>query len=258
MNKYINKTTKAAIIMAAMTALTSCHTDYKVVAIEGGRFPITSEYDNPEDSVVKNILAPYKATVDSIMSPVIGHSSAVLTKHRPESKLSNLLADILRHAPKKYIGKSADVAVMNMGGIRTTLPAGEITYGNIYEISPFQNTLCYMPMKGSVLIKLFENIAAVGGEGLSGARLEISKDGKLLSARVGGKPVDSEKIYIVSTIDYIAEGNDKMYAFKDIAKDEKILPEEAKLRDLFVNYVKEKEAAGEEVNAEVEGRILIK
>lgn len=115
-----------------------------------------------------------------------------------------------------------------------------------------------MPMKGSVLIKLFENIAAVGGEGLSGARLEISKDGKLLSARVGGKPVDSEKIYIVSTIDYIAEGNDKMYAFKDIAKDEKILPEEAKLRDLFVNYVKEKEAAGEEVNAEVEGRILIK
>ena len=67
----------------------------------------------------------------------------------------------------------ADVGVTNMGGLRTALPEGDITYGNIYEITPFENTLCIVTMNGVLLRELFENIAAVHGEGLSGACLEI-------------------------------------------------------------------------------------
>ena len=81
----------------------------------------------------------------------------------------------------------ADVGVTNMGGLRTALPEGDITYGNIYEITPFENTLCIVTMNGALLRELFENIAAVHGEGLSGACLEISGDGKLLDATVAGK-----------------------------------------------------------------------
>ena len=92
------------------------------------------------------------------------------------------------------------------------------------------------------------------GEGLSGAKLVISKEGKLLDAKVEGKPVDPEKEYQVATIDYIAEGNDRMEAFKKATA--KVEPENAVLRDLFIEYVKRMEAAGRCVDAEVEGRIV--
>ena len=89
----------------------------------------------------------------------------------------------------------------------------DITYGNIYEITPFENTLCIVTMNGSLLRELFENIAAVHGEGLSGACLEISGDGKLLDATVAGKEIEDSKEYKVATLDYLAEGNDHMTAF---------------------------------------------
>lgn len=73
------------------------------------------------------------------------------------------------------------------------MPEGDITYGNIYEITPFENTLCIVTMNGALLRELFENIAAVHGEGLSGACLEISGDGKLLDATVAGKKLKTPK-----------------------------------------------------------------
>ena len=82
------------------------------------------------------------------------------------------------------------MGVMNIGGIRNLLNQGEITFSSIYEISPFQNALVVVTVTGDVLLELFEQIAAVHGEGISGAQLEISKDGKQLSAKVGGKEVD--------------------------------------------------------------------
>ena len=103
-------------------------------------------------------------------------------------------------------------------------------------------------------LELFQQIAAVHGEGLSGARLVISKDGRLLRAEVGGKPVDPAKEYRVATIDYLAEGNDRMEAFKKATS--RTEPQDAVLRDLFIDYVKQCEAKGVFVNAEIEGRIV--
>ena len=51
-----------------------------------------------------------------------------------------------------------------------------------------------------------KNIAAVHGEGLSGACIEISGDGKLLDATVAGKEIEDSKEYKVATLDYLAEG----------------------------------------------------
>lgn len=71
---------------------------------------------------------------------------------------------------------------------------------------------------------------------------------------MGGEQVDPEKDYQVATIDYLAEGNDRLGAFKKATA--KVEPENAVLRDLFIEYVKRVEAAGRCVDAKIEGRIV--
>lgn len=241
-------------VCVAALFLSACNTSYSVVSVEGGRVPITQAYDANQDMDAWRILQPYQEGVDSIMKPVIGEAAQKLEAYRPESPLSNLLADILRNSAETKAGIKADVGVMNMGGIRGKLNKGEITIASAYEIAPFENRLAVVTLKGADLLDLFGQMAAVHGEGLSGATLAISKEGKLLDAKVGGEQVDPEKDYQVATIDYLAEGNDRLGAFKKATA--KVEPENAVLRDLFIEYVKRVEAAGRCVDAKIEGRIV--
>ena len=71
---------------------------------------------------------------------------------------------------------------------------------------------------------------------------------------IGGKNIEPGKEYQVATIDYLAEGNDRLEAFKRATA--KIEPENATLRDLFIEYVKLCEAKGKTVDAQTEGRIV--
>ena len=245
-------------IVAGIFMFSSCHSGYSLASVEGSRIEVTAALDANPDSAAIAVLAPYQKTVDSIMSPVIGQSARFMDRFRPESELSNLVADILRYSASAYIGRMADVGVTNMGGLRTALPEGDITYGNIYEITPFENTLCIVTMNGVLLRELFENIAAVHGEGLSGACLEISGDGKLLDATVAGKEIEDSKEYKVATLDYLAEGNDHMTAFAKVGDADKLLPEKATVRQLFLNYVNEQTKAGKKIDSKIEGRITWK
>lgn len=245
-------------MLAGIFLFSSCYSSYSVASIKGSREEVTAALDAHPDSAAVAVLAPYQKTVDSIMSPVIGFSARFMDRFRPESELSNLVADILRTSTTRFIGVEADVAVTNMGGLRTSLPEGNITYGNIYEITPFENTLCIVTMNGAMLRELFENIAGVHGEGLSGARLEISKDGKLLNATVGGKEIDDQKEYKVATLDYLAEGNDHMEAFAKVSDEHKVLPKDATIRQLFLDYVNAQSKAGKKIDSKIEGRITVK
>lgn len=246
-----------AAMVAGMLFFSACHTGYSLASFEGGRLEVTAALDAHPDSAALSVLAPYQRTVDSIMSPVIGQSVQTLDRFRPESPLSNLVADILRTSTSRYVGREADVAVTNMSGLRTALPEGNITYGNIYEITPFENTLCIVSMKGILLRHLFENIASAKGEGLSGARLVITSAGELVQATVGGHPIVEDREYLVATLDYLAEGNDRMTAFLEVPESEKLYPQGATVRQLFLDYVYEQTKAGRKIHAQVEGRIQV-
>ena len=136
------------------------------------------------------------------------------------------------------------------------LPQGPLTTAHIYEILPFENSLCVLTLDGATLRELLENIAARGGEGVSGVRLEISSDGKLLRATIGGKPVDEARTYTVATLDYLAEGNDGMRALPKAS--DRQCPPGATLRGLFMDYVKRQTAEGRPLRAQVEGRIVMR
>lgn len=189
------------------------------------------------------------------MTPVVGKSAMDMDSHRPESLLSNLIADVLRESASIYLNETADIAVINVGGLRNNLNKGDITYGDIYEILPFENALCLLEMKGDLVEELMKNIISVKGEGISNVRLTAKEDGTIINCTIGGEPLDLNRIYKVATVDFLAEGNDRLFAFKK-AQSKRNMPE-ATIRTIFLNYVQQQAKMGKEVTAQIEGRIVI-
>lgn len=252
-NSYFKFVSGAALAVAF--SLASCHSVYDVTKVEGRMQPIDSVYDVNPDAEAVALLAPYKAKIDSMMYRVVGTAEMSMDRGVPESLLSNLVADVLRGAAVQVLGKPADMGLVNIGGLRNVLTEGPVTCGNIYEILPFENSLCVVTLKGTDLNHLFENIAACGGEGVSGVQLHITKDGKLLRPTVAGKPVVEDRMYTVATIDYLADGNDGMTAL--IRAEKRECPQGATLRSLFMDYVERQTAEGEKITSRMEGRITV-
>lgn len=237
--------------------LCGCASHYQVSSVSKQRIVVDSRYDNKPVAQGEAFLAPYKQKVDSIMGPVVGIVACDMAAERPESNLSNLLPDILMWAAKDY-NEKPDFAVYNVGGIRAALSKGKVTYGDILDIAPFENKISFISLTGENVLKLFSQIAARGGEGLShGVELLLSKDLKLVLARLNGEEIDPARSYRITTIDYLAQGNDGLTAFK--AGTDLNSPKEDKnnSRYIIVNYFREQQAKGLAVDSKVEGRVRI-
>ena len=158
----------------------------------------------------------------------------------------------------RAFGEKPDFAVYNMGGIRAALSEGAVTIGNVLDVAPFENKICFLTLDGDKVEELFEQIAASGGEAVShGVRLVITKDGRLRSALVGGKGIDKDRQYRIATLDYLAQGNDGLEAFKDKTGVVSPKSEENNVRHIIENYFREQEKNGRPVESRVEGRIVV-
>ncbi len=244
--------------VATLVMVSCAPRHYQLTSVERSRIIIDSRYDQQPDAKAAEYLAPFKRVNDSIMGPVMGQVAHNMHPDRPESDLTNLLSDILVWAAKDY-GEQPVLGVYNRGGVRADLTKGDVTYGDILDVAPFENKICFVTLTGAQLMKLFSQIAKRGGEGVSkGVELVITKDGQLVSARLHGKEIDPKAEYRVTTINYLLEGNDGMDAFCEGTN--KVAPTEAKhnTRYLIMNYFKDKHARGEIVDAKVEGRIKVR
>ena len=253
-----NRITNLNCALCMMIALLcGCASHYQVASVSKQRIVVDRRYDNIPVAQGEAFLAPYKQKVDSIMGPVVGIVACDMAAERPESNLSNLLPDILMWAAKDY-NEQPDFAVYNVGGIRAALSMGKVTYGDILDVAPFENKICFITLTGENVLKLFSQIAARGGEGLShGVELLLSKDLKLVSARLNGEEIDPARSYRITTIDYLAQGNDGLTAFK--AGTDLNSPKEDKnnSRYIIVDYFREQQAKGLAVDSKVEGRVRI-
>lgn len=145
-----------------------------------------------------------------------------------------------------------------MGGIRSNLAKGKVTVGDVNDMAPFENKICFLTLKGDKVLELFQQIAHRGGEGLSHAvRMVITKDGKLKSVTLNGEPVDPEKNYRVATLDYLAGGNDQLVAFKSGTDVFAPMQKENNVRYIIMNYFREMQAQGKMVESKIEGRCVV-
>lgn len=87
---------------------------------------------------------------------VIGSSQAFLDGTREKCRFEQcgagtLLAEVLRQKGNTQIG------LMNSGGIRASIPAGNVTFGDLISVVPFQNTLARFSIRGSDLAAILTN-----------------------------------------------------------------------------------------------------
>ncbi len=243
------------VTTALLLVLTSCSSQYQVTGVNRTRILIDARYDATQDEDIAAFMKPYKQRVDSIMGPVVGRTAKYMAAERPESALSNLLADILVWSGKLY-NEQPLFAVYNMGGMRAALPEGDVTYGDVLDVAPFENKICFVTLRGDKVLELFSQIASVGGEAVShGVEIVIGKERNLVSALLNGKEIDPTADYRVATIDYVAQGNDKLEAFKSSTDINSPASEENNVRYIIVKYMQEKTAEGKTIDADIEGRI---
>ena len=208
-----------------------------------------SLHNNKMDSLI----APYKQKKEESMNIVIGESTETIEIGKPESKLTNLIADILLTEARKYI-PDVDMAITNMGGIRRTLYQGNITIGDVFEILPFDNALVVFEYKGSTLIKLANAIAIKGGESISGMTLTIN-NGKAENIKINGQPIDSAHIYKVITTDYLSYGNDQL---EPLAEHINSTPLNMMMRDAMFDYVTCATINNQKISVTIDNRIILK
>lgn len=207
------------------------------------------------DPDMEAIIAPYRASLDSVMNEVLNYSERPLYKGQPESPLGNLMADLCYSKANEYYqpedGVYAHLCVLNNGGIRSTIPEGEVTLGRVYELMPFENELVVLTLSGKATLDLFGYINASEGVPLANAQLRLTGDGPR-DITIGGIPLDTTLTYKVITSDYLANGGDQMSFFANPENYEVV---GLKLRDAIIEYFKEEFAAGRSINAFEDGRI---
>ena len=199
-------------------------------------------------------ILPYKESMSAEMNTVLAVSEESMEKGTPESKLGNFFSDaLLEMAKSKYMvedGHPVDFAFFNNGGIRSALPKGSITKGNVFELMPFENELVILSLTGSTAKKLFNYIVTKDGIPVSQLRLGI-KGTEAINVSVNGQPFDSTKTYKALTSDYLANGGDQLFFLAE-ARHESL---NLKMRDALIQYMQIKNKRGEKLTAQLDQRI---
>ena len=108
----------------------------------------------------------------------------------------------------------ADIGIMNGGGIRASLPEGEITYKNILTVQPFGNMISTLDLKGKELVDFLTTVALketdTGGyPQFANISMVVDRTAKTISdVKIGGQPLDMNKTYKISIPDYLTAGGD--------------------------------------------------
>lgn len=210
-----------------------------------------------DHGVLKAVFAAEDAQ-SAALDTVIGKATVELEGRREicrtqESNWGDIVCDIFL----KTTG--ADIAFVNGGGIRASVPAGDITIRDINTVYPFGNYVVVIQVTGKVLLEAlehgFSNLPETSGgfPQIGGMRVVVdaSKEpgSRVTELTIGSVPVDEEMIYTMVTNDYLAAGGDS-YAMLATCP---MLLEMAFMDEVLVNYIQE---VGE-IGQEIDGRITI-
>ncbi len=177
-----------------------------------------------------------------ILEKVIATSPVQLDGEKPqvragETNLGNLIVESLLDISK------ADIAFTNGGGIRSSLPAGDITVGDILTVLPFGNTVRVIELSGADVKAALENGFSTYPEPLGGfphvagltATFDASKPAgeRVVEVKVAGELLDLNKTYSLVTNDFLVAGGDNYEMFKG----KKVIGEFGAMDEVLIDYL---------------------
>jgi 2',3'-cyclic-nucleotide 2'-phosphodiesterase (5'-nucleotidase family) len=198
--------------------------DGKVAGFDGALQEI-SPATGAANCQVQEIVARYQRQAGSRLQRVIGETQVDLdgkNVRTGETNLGDFIADVMRQTA------GAEVALINGGTIRTSIPQGKITVKDIYAVLPFDNYLVAISLTGAQLKAALEHGVSRLEEPsgsfpqVSGLAFIFSRSApagaRVKEVTVGGRPLDLQKEYVVATNDYLVAGGDGYTAFGEALK----------------------------------------
>lgn len=179
---------------------------------------------------VKELAKP----IEALKAKKVAESSGVIEAAREvcrvvECSMGNLVADAMLDRVKD---QGMTIAIINGGGLRASIDAGDVTMGEVLTVLPFQNTLSTFQLKGADVVAALENGVSQIDQGagrfaqVSGLKyaFDVSKPvGQRVSAvdvrdGSGWKPIDTAATYGVVSNNYMRAGGDGYKIFASNAQ----------------------------------------
>ena len=213
------------------------------------------------DDAVDKMLTVYSPKVRALDQP-IGKLKGDLKKGGVGAgSLGNFVTDGMRAEAIKKLGKPILLAVTNNGGLRkNTIPEGNLSYRDVFELLPFENALVAFDLTGDQVLALMR-VVVIHRDAQSGMRIKyrVNRDKQLevVSAKflVNGveKEIDPAANYTVISIDYLLNVTGGDYAVI-LKKATNTRPLGLTIRDAITDYIKMETAAGRDIKSLLDGR----
>ena len=184
----------------------------------------------PEPELVQR-MEPFLQTVHVAMKRSL---RAYLPVSLSTSELGMLTAEAMRRQMR------SDFGLHNAGGVRTGLSAGALTYGQVFEALPFDNYVTQVTLTGAQIESLAKILSGQGSRGRSTqfANLRIIGRGPgrtVVDAK--GRPLQTDRLYTLSTTDFVVEGGDGAGVVLDGLHERHVKSSEVSARDAAAAFI---------------------
>ena len=121
---------------------------------------LISDREIEKDAKTKEVVDKIVAEFQALLNKVVAHTDVDLTTQNPEGTARAIrnretnLGDLCADAYRVTLG--ADIAIVNGGGIRADIPAGDITYNQIIKVHPYGNMACVVEATGQEILDALE------------------------------------------------------------------------------------------------------
>ncbi|HEV8453912.1 MAG TPA: 5'-nucleotidase C-terminal domain-containing protein [Gemmatimonadales bacterium] len=185
-----------------------------VKTVAGGREVRTRVAPVIPDSVTANaamvaLVETYRRKADSLTSRVVAAVKLPLARSDGQSRLGSLIAEARRNVLR------TDVGLVGNAGIRADLPAGPVTYGQLFEIQPSQNRLVRLTLSGARLREVLEHAIDRGGRPTAHvAGVKVRFDPRARKRRIqsvellGDRKLRADATYTLAVDDFLSGGGD--------------------------------------------------
>jgi 5'-nucleotidase len=196
------------------------------------------------DSVIENLIAPYREQMVAKQTEVVGTITADMSNTRiptafaaGETPTGSYAGQVVADAFKNT-NPAIDAAIQNAGGVRATLLAGEITMAQVIEVLPFSNTIVMIDMKGSDIVKVLNegayyslNSGSTGAfpyssglrydVNLSGGEYEVITNVEIQDRTTGEwSAISDDTVYTIATNSFTAQGKDNYLTFAEVREED--------------------------------------
>jgi len=189
-----------------------------VVTIDGGQITAKLEmFSRGSDAEMDACIAQVRTDQEKLLGRIIGKTAALLDGEyadvrTKETNLGDMVADGLCQVT------GADVACVNGGSLRASIPAGDITLSEYLTSLPFTNWVQVRELSGKELLDMMERSLSYGTEPCGGfmqfSGMTVTYDptaevgARVMSITVGGQPLDANRIYTLASTDFVFGGGD--------------------------------------------------